>query len=148
MTVCHHVWEDVVLHVCGKRQHHDSWHQCACGAALDLPLLDRKRARRDGVVPTPQARTFDDGEGLRYTAHAAKRRAEMNVRHHEVRRAVHHPDATYPVRDGRTGHQAGRIVAVVDDGLVVTLLWHRAEGRDDQGQPVHCTVEAKPKRTP
>jgi len=72
---------------------------------------------------------------LRYTAHAAQRRAEMNVRHHEVRQAVWHPESTYPAGDGRVGHQAGRIAAIVDAGLVITLLWHGAEGRNGDGQP-------------
>jgi hypothetical protein len=32
--VCHTLWDDVVVHVCGKRAGHDWAHVCACGAVL------------------------------------------------------------------------------------------------------------------
>jgi hypothetical protein len=138
--VCHTTWDDVVIHVCGRKAGHGDWHQCPCGAALSLPLIDLKRARRDGVVPAPNAvRIFDDGEGLRYSTHAAERRAQMNLRHHEVRNALDHPETTYPNEHraiGGTCYQAGRVVVVTSgDGLIITLLWHKAEGRDEHGQP-------------
>jgi hypothetical protein len=109
-----------------------------------LPLIDRKQARRDGVVLAPAVnRVFDDGEGLRYSTHAAKRRAEMNVRHHEVRNALDHPEMSYPADNraiGGTCYQAGRLVVITSgDGLIVTLLWHGAEGRDDNGQAVRLS---------
>jgi len=54
-----------------------------------------------------------------------------------VRAALDHPELTYPGDDGATCHQTGRIVVVTkDDGLIITLLWHGAEGRDEHGQPL------------
>jgi hypothetical protein len=140
--VCHTLWQDdPQTHLCGRQSGHRSWHQCACGAVLDIPLIDQKRARREPAVPAPVTeRIFDDGEGLRYSSHAAKRRAEMNVRHHEVRNALDHPETSYPADKralGGTCYQAGRIVVITSaDGLIVTLLWHRAEGRDERGQAI------------
>ena len=81
-----------------------------------------------------------DGDVVRmymahFTPHAKRRRKQMKVTEAEVELAISDPELTYPSeRAGvpRRLFQRGRIVVVTDwDGTeVVTVLWHRKEGRD------------------
>lgn len=69
------------------------------------------------------------------TPHAEQRRLEMAVGTKEVKRAINQPECVYPGSPGHPGRrrcfQRGRLVVVMDEetGEVVTLLWHRLEGR-------------------
>ena len=77
---------------------------------------------------------------VKLSEHAVERMGQMGVTCEEVGMAFTEPETVYPgsrqYRDGRTCYQRGRIVAVVRalDGLVITVLWHRAEGRDQGGR--------------
>lgn len=65
--------------------------------------------------------------------HAKQRRKQMHVTEHQIEQAIADPDTTYPGPSGhppgRTCYQRGPIVVVVDEIRVVTVLWHRLEGR-------------------
>jgi len=71
------------------------------------------------------------------TRHAQQRRKQMRVTEHQIDEAVADPDLIYPGskanghKAGRTCYQRGPIVVVMDDNKneVVTVLWHRKEGR-------------------
>lgn len=67
--------------------------------------------------------------------HAKLRRKQMHVTEHQIEAAIADPDSVYPGapqhRKARTCYQRGPIVVVVCDRTqqVVTVLWHRKEGR-------------------
>ena len=67
--------------------------------------------------------------------HADERRVQMGVTLAEIWDALRDPDMVMPGPKthppGRTNTVKGKLVVVTDDvtGVVITLLWHRAEGR-------------------
>lgn len=66
--------------------------------------------------------------------HATLRIAEMGLTPGEVLRALAEPDFTYPspkrYGDGRMVAVRDRLAVVFStDGNVITVLWHRREGR-------------------
>src|SRR5580765_13501 len=87
----------------------------------------RGRCLRTGLVMRPTT--------YRLSRHARERTAEMGLRTKDVKQAIRDPDTSYPgsKRYGNGFHcyQRGRIVAIVDpeNQTVVTVIWHRAEGR-------------------
>lgn len=67
--------------------------------------------------------------------HAQQRRKQMGITEDRIDATIAEPDAMYPGStshpSGRTCYQRGDLVVVVQDstGEVVTILWHRREGR-------------------
>jgi hypothetical protein len=70
-----------------------------------------------------------------WTFHALSRAADMAVHPSELAACITSPDLVYPQKGeyaGREARVAGRILITVDpvEHKVLTVLWHRAEGRD------------------
>lgn len=88
-------------------------------------------------------------EGWRMTGHAERRVAEMDVRMAEVVAAIVAPELEYQGAEGhpvgRRVRVAGRLAVVVDPlaRVVVSVLWHRAEGRGVNGAPVGGVAVAR-----
>jgi hypothetical protein len=68
--------------------------------------------------------------------HAQMRRKQMGVTEHRIEAVLGEPETIYPGDlgchpKGRTCYQRGELVVIVDNrrGQVVTVLWHRKEGR-------------------
>jgi hypothetical protein len=71
---------------------------------------------------------------LCFSRHAQQRRKEMKLTEHQVERAVADADTIYPSEiRSRLLFQRGPIVVVTEGNAreVVTVLWHRKEGRDE-----------------
>jgi hypothetical protein len=72
---------------------------------------------------------------LAITEHAKRRRKQMGVTEAAIAQAVIDPELSYPSPPdhppGRTLYQRGPIVVVVENATneIVTVLWHRKEGR-------------------
>jgi hypothetical protein len=70
---------------------------------------------------------------VKLTDHAKLRRKQMGVTEHQIEAAIADPDTVYPGGrghpKGRTCFQRGPIVVVTEGHRVVTILWHRMEGR-------------------
>lgn len=68
------------------------------------------------------------------TRHAQMRRKQMGVTETRIFQAIDDPDTTYPGGDahppGRVLYQRGDLVVVTEGTDVLTILWHRREGRD------------------
>ena len=75
---------------------------------------------------------------LRISPHAKQRRKEMGVTEHRIELAMANPEMRYPSYGDRTCFQREAIVVVVQDstGEIVTILFHKAEGRDENGGPL------------
>lgn len=73
-------------------------------------------------------------EDWSFTFHAASRAVDMAAGTDEIRAAVECPEMVYPqIRyPGNEIRVAGRLALAVDPVAkrVLTVLWHRAEGRD------------------
>jgi hypothetical protein len=69
------------------------------------------------------------------TSHAKLRRKQMRVTEHQIAKALSDPETVYPGskahQKDRLCYQRGPLVVVTepDSKRVVTLLWHRKEGR-------------------
>lgn len=77
--------------------------------------------------------------GWKLTEHAKRRRKLMRVTEHQLEAVLESPDITYPAEDGvRTFFQRGHLVVLVEQEsyTIVTVLYHRATGRDEDGLPV------------
>jgi hypothetical protein len=74
----------------------------------------------------------------RLSRHAQRRRKLMRVTEAQILGALYSPDTIYPSHDDRTCYQRAELVIVVQNETqeVVTVLWHRAEGRDEEGHPL------------
>jgi len=83
---------------------------------------------------------------LRYTAHALERIDQMALSRSTVERVALDPDLEYPgnprrIPDARCAVRDGIVVVWVPDHYdpaakcVVTVLWDKAEGRDEMGAP-------------
>lgn len=70
---------------------------------------------------------------LYWTSHARTRAREMEVSEEEVEQALDSPELSYPNALGHpagTTYVRGRIaIPVATDGAILTVLWHRGEGR-------------------
>ncbi len=138
MSVCHELWiADGITHVCGKQSCHVHWHVCPCGA-----VVMTNSERRGTTAPEPIDNTAEIAaeRALDLSTHAAMRRIEMGVSHRAIYDTLIEPALSYPadqrrVPGGVMFQRDDLVVVTNSDGLVVTLLWHGAEGRDDDGQP-------------
>lgn len=74
-----------------------------------------------------------------FSKHALSRIAEMGLTTDDVLAVLMDPETIMPNTPGHPrGHRfvgRGIVVAVADDGTIMTVLWDGAEGRDDDGQP-------------
>jgi len=70
------------------------------------------------------------------TPHAVMRRREMGVTEDEIEAVLAEPELVYPTWSQRRCYQRGRLVVVANEEReVITLLWHRKEGREDLQPP-------------
>lgn len=64
------------------------------------------------------------------TTHAKMRRKQMSVTEHQIDLVLSDPDTVYPAKGGATNYQRGHLVVVLSsENAVITILWHRKEGR-------------------
>jgi hypothetical protein len=75
-----------------------------------------------------------ENNNIAVSFHAAMRMHEMNLDTAEISRAIEDPEVEYPGKPnrGRATRVAvrGRLAVVHSlDGVVITVLWHRAEAR-------------------
>lgn len=73
--------------------------------------------------------------GFRMTPHAVARQREMKVRDSELAQCLRQPEQTYGQSDRNSGdkvYQRGRIAAVVNRGMVKTILW-RTQNEYERG---------------
>lgn len=75
-----------------------------------------------------------------WSGHAKARRKQMGLTEHRVEAVIDDPELTYRApRDGKDYvHYVGNglCIPVDPDGVIVTVLWHGAHGRTDDGKPV------------
>lgn len=70
-----------------------------------------------------------------WSKHAKARRRLMGLTEHQVEAVIARPDMTYPMRpNGRFYVGNGLAIPVDRDGVIVTILWDGANGRDENGR--------------
>ncbi|HEY7035099.1 MAG TPA: hypothetical protein VH482_27410 [Thermomicrobiales bacterium] len=78
---------------------------------------------------------------LKLTQHAQKRRKLMKVTEDQIQTVVEDPEVTYVQNNHGSPRRMfvrGPLAVVTDDSgtRVVTVIWHRARGRTNDGQPL------------
>lgn len=78
---------------------------------------------------------------LMFSPHAKRRRREMKLTEHQIEQVVTDPDCTYTDRyHGLTERRISvrgdlAVVTSLDGTEIITVLWHGANGRDENGGP-------------
>ena len=99
-------------------------------AITRMTAMIQRSVLMDDTVPRPER------PPLTISRHAQQRRKQMGVTEHQIALTVYECEMSYPgsikYPPGRTCYQRGALVVVMDnaDNEVITVLWHRKEGRD------------------